>query len=135
VAQDDAVAALVRVYDDPSLLVNVSELAPCARAYVAASGLPPATTGLRFAWRDPAGVSIAVEDVATNAQGECSAYRDLRAGEWGPGWTVAIEQWDGVGWTALDVARHAIGDGLALRDLTTDRPTYDLADHLLRATG
>lgn len=107
---DDAIAAIIRLYDDPSHVVNVNRLAGCATGYAAASGLPPGATDLRFAWRDPSGAILRAQAVATDSLGACEDVATLPPGAWGAGYRVEIQQWDGVAWTTLDQAAFAVGD-------------------------
>src|SRR5207244_3214249 len=94
-AFDDAVAAIVRVYEDDAHAVNVAAIPPCATAHALASGLPPSTAGYRFAWRDSAGTARRLTAVASDAGGRA-------ADDWtaGPGdtssWRVDIDSFDGV---------------------------------------
>lgn len=124
--EDDAIAAIVRLYAEPTHVVNVARVPSCGAAYAQASGLPPGAAGYRFAWRDPAGAAFRTLDVTTDAQGACEDAAVLSPGQEGPGWRVEIQLWDGVAWQPLDTAAFEIGDGWAIRDLAPEAPSYDL---------
>ena len=132
-ARSEAIAAIVRVYDDPSRIVNVPRVPACSTAYCLASGLPPSSPGYRFAWRDPSGGVRQVTTASTSSFGDCPDQLALGPSDAGAGWMVTLEHDESGTWVALDSARFEVGDGLEASGLATGPPTLDIGASVVSA--
>jgi hypothetical protein len=133
--QDDALAAIVRLYAEAAHVLDVTRLGDCATGHAFASGLPPSAPDYRFAWRDAADVVFRATPVTTDAAGSCEDAATLAPGQLGQGWHVDIQRWDGIAWVTLDSAPFEIGDGWRVESLATELPRYDLAVDRITASA
>ncbi len=115
---DDAVAAIVRVYADPTHITNARVIGACASAYAAASGLVPLATTYRFRWTDAGGTALRTLAIAADARGEAADALTLGPGQQGGGFAVVLEQFDGVSWITQDTASFAVGDEIRVDALS-----------------
>lgn len=118
-AQDDAVSAIVRAYEDEAHAVTLRRSPPCATVHAAASGLPPSTEGFRFVWTDAGGIARRVFSTGTDALGECFDTWTPGGDDVGDGLSVAIEAWEGVDFVRRDEATFDVAEVVDALDLVT----------------
>lgn len=124
-AGDDVVVALVHVYEDAAHAVSLSLANPCSTVQAYCTGLIPSLATYRLAWRDPAGLVARLTPVTSDAAGTCADALALGPRDTLPGWSIEIQQWDGMTWTVQDIARFDVGDPLAALALVPGLATMD----------
>jgi hypothetical protein len=131
---DDAIAAIIRLYDQPDYLVNVSRIPDCGVAYARASGLTPLSQ-FRFAWMSEPGVIVRVTPVVTSETGTCEDELALTPEIAGGGWRAEIQRWDGFAWSPLDQAAFDVGDGWRMDALQPQQGRHHLTSARVAASA